>query len=86
MSVDNDINDAHSLISDYENLGAALSVIAWYYCGESYGAEEREARRHRDALIGISDAFERLKERGPFVTPSVTPDAPRTEAEIVKTA
>lgn len=71
MSVDNDINDAHSLISDYENIGAALSVVAWHFCGTSF--ESAEDRRHRDALVGISDAFERLKQTEGFVTPDVTP-------------
>ena len=62
MNIHDDINDAHALNSDCENLVATLSGIAWFYCQETYGPEEQEQKRHRDALIGISDAFERLKK------------------------
>ena len=56
------IDDGHEIISEYENLTAALSVVTWHFAGKRF--DEPEDRRHRSALMGISDALENLRDTG----------------------
>lgn len=54
-----EINDLGEQLSDFLNLAAALEVVIWDF---QQGDLPQNMHQHRDALVGISNAMQRMSE------------------------
>ncbi|GAA6202490.1 hypothetical protein [Aquicoccus sp. SU-CL01552] len=55
----NEIHNLGAQLSDWQNLADALDVVVWQITQDDM---PKRLHRHRDALIGVSDAMQRLSE------------------------